>query len=67
MLDSTHAVLGIRQRLARRFGAGDQRLRVDTPTECVAAALKVGRCPDMRGAPLVRNIACNEKNAGKRS
>jgi len=33
-----------------RPGSGSATtFEVDTPTECVAAALKVGRGPDMRG------------------
>jgi len=34
-----------------RPGSGSATtFEVDTPTECVAAALKVGHCPDMRGS-----------------
>jgi len=39
--------------------------RVVTPRECVAAALKVGRCPDMQGSRIARKDRLERKNWGE--
>ena len=63
--DSTHRCLesdNVRKATAERR---DHFSRGVTTRECVAAALKVGRYPDMQGSRVARKRAQNEKNAGE--